>query len=70
MGANVVKKTMGSRPRQGACKGVNQKWNLGVTFHAPKSGRECEGMNPHTPKWVPTLRVKVSMDYQIFKRQL
>jgi hypothetical protein len=33
-----------------ACKGVGQKGNLGITFHAPGSVGECEGMNPHTPK--------------------
>jgi len=25
----------------------------------PKSVGECEGMSPHTPKWAPTLGVKV-----------
>jgi hypothetical protein len=24
-------------------------------------------MNPHTPKWVPTLGIKVPMDSQIFR---
>jgi hypothetical protein len=24
-------------------------------------------MNPHTPKWAPTLEVGISMDFQIFK---
>jgi hypothetical protein len=27
-------------------------------------------MNPHTPKWVPTLGVGVPMDFQIFREQL
>jgi hypothetical protein len=40
----------------------------------PKSciscSRECEGMNPHTPKWAPTLGVGVPMDSQIFKEWL
>jgi len=27
-------------------------------------------MNPHTPKWAPTLGVRVSMDSQIFKVRL
>jgi len=27
-------------------------------------------MNPHTPKWVLTLGVRVPMDFQIFRRQL
>jgi hypothetical protein len=32
------------------CEGVGQEGNLGVTFHAPRSARKCEGMNPHTLK--------------------
>jgi hypothetical protein len=31
----------------------------GVTFHALENVRECDGMNPHTPKFL--------MDSQIFK---
>jgi hypothetical protein len=27
-------------------------------------------MNPHTPKWAPTLGVEVPMDLRIFKKQL
>ncbi len=42
---------------------------MGVTFHAPKSVGECERMNPHTPKWAPTLRVGVPMDFWIFRVQ-
>jgi len=53
-----------------ACKGVGQDRNLGITFHALESVRECEGMNPHTPKWTPTLGVGVLMDSQIFREQL
>jgi hypothetical protein len=45
-----------------ACKGVGQKGNLGVTSHVSVSVGECEGMNPHTPKWAPTLGVGVLMD--------
>jgi hypothetical protein len=41
--------------------------SLGFTFHAPRSARECEGMNLHTPKWAPTLGMKILMDFQIFK---
>jgi hypothetical protein len=47
---------------------AGQKWSLGVTFHAPRSVGECEGMNPHTPKWTPTLGVRVPMDSQFFKK--
>jgi len=52
------------------CKGVSQEWSSGVTFHAFDSVGKCEGLNPHTPKWAPTLGVKVSMDPRIFKRRL
>jgi hypothetical protein len=31
-------------------------------FHAPRSVGECEGMNLHTPKWAPTLGVKVPIE--------
>ncbi len=30
---------------------------------------ECEGMNSHTPKWVPTLGIRVLMDSQILREQ-
>jgi hypothetical protein len=43
---------------------------LGVTFHAPKNVRKCEGMNPHTPNWVPILEIEVPMDSQIFNGRL
>jgi len=33
-----------------ACECVGQEGSPGVTFHAPGSPKECEGMNPHTPK--------------------
>jgi len=33
-----------------ACKGVGQEGSPRITSHAPKSTRECEGMNLHTPK--------------------
>jgi hypothetical protein len=33
-----------------ACKVAGQGGSPGVTSHAPKSAKECEGMNPHTPK--------------------
>ncbi len=38
-------------------------------IHTPKSAKECEGMNPHTPKWIPILGVKVPMDFLIFREQ-
>jgi len=52
--------SLGLATKVTACKGMSQVWSLGVTFHAPSSpvsARECEGMNPHTPKWAPILGV-------------
>jgi hypothetical protein len=57
-----------SKPR--AYKGAGQEWSLKVTFHALKSVRDCEGMNPHTPKCAPTFGVEVPMDSPIFIRKL
>ncbi len=39
-----------------------------ITFHALRSVGECEGMNPHTPKWALTLGVGVPVDFRIFKK--
>ncbi len=33
-----------------ACKVAIQEGSSGVTSHAPRSAKECEGMNLHTPK--------------------
>jgi hypothetical protein len=49
---------------------VGQEGSLGVTFHAPGSVGECEGMNPHIPKWAPILGVEVPMNSWIFIEQL
>ncbi len=46
-----------------ACKGAGQEGSSGITSHAPGSVRECEGINPHTPKWVSTLAVRVPVDF-------
>jgi len=32
-------------------------------IHTLRNARECEGMNPHIPKWTPTLGVGVPMDF-------
>jgi len=52
-----------------AYKGAGRKWSSGFTFHAPVSVRECEGMNPHIPKWAPILRIGVSILESNFKGQ-
>jgi hypothetical protein len=41
---------LGLATKARACKVASQKGSLGVTFHAPGSAKECEGMNPRTPK--------------------
>jgi hypothetical protein len=55
-----------------ACEGAGQVWRSIVTFHAHGSMEKCEGMNLHTPKWVPTptLGVRVPMDFWIFREWL
>jgi hypothetical protein len=70
---NVAILTLGSRPKQGLAKvwakseaQESHFMLLGVW----KSVGECERMNPHTPKWAPTLGVGVPMDSQIFREQL
>jgi hypothetical protein len=42
---------------------------MGVHIHIPRSARECEGMNPLTPKWSPTLGIKVLIESRIFIEQ-
>ncbi len=51
------------------CKVVGQEGSPGVTSCAHGSAKECEGMNPHTPKWTPLLGVGIPMDFRIFIRQ-
>jgi hypothetical protein len=55
-----------------AYKCAGQEWNMGFSFHVPKSVGKCEGMNPHIPKckWARTLGVGVLIDSQIFKGKL
>jgi hypothetical protein len=50
-----------------ACKGASHEWSMEVTFHAPESVRECEGMNPHTPTWTPILKVGVWWTFEFSK---
>jgi len=52
-----------------ACKGASQVWGSRVTFHAPRSAKEGEGMNPYTPKWASTLGVGILVDFQIFRER-
>jgi len=49
---------------------VGQEGSPRIMSHALGSARECEGIDPHTPKGTSILGVKVSMDSRIFKEQL
>jgi hypothetical protein len=60
--------SLGLTTKAKACKGEGQKWSPRITFHAPKNVRECEGMNPHTPKWACILGIGISMQSQIYKK--
>ncbi len=42
--------SLGLAMKARAYKVVGQEGNPGVTSHTPRSAKECEGMNPHTPK--------------------
>jgi hypothetical protein len=51
-------------------KVAGQEGSPRVAPHVPRSIRECEGMNLHTPKGVSTLGVGVLVDSRIFRGQL
>ncbi len=53
-----------------AYKVAGQEGSPGVMLHAPRSARECEGIDPHTPKGIPTLGVEVLVDFRMFREQL
>jgi hypothetical protein len=42
--------SLGLATKARACKVVSQEGSPGVTSYAHGSAKECEGMNPHTPK--------------------
>jgi hypothetical protein len=63
--------SLGLATKARACKVAGQEGSLGVTSCAPGSAKECEGMNPHTPKWTPIVgELESQMDSQIFIQRL
>jgi hypothetical protein len=56
---------LGLATKARACKGATKSEVRESHF----SVRECEGINPHTPKWAPTLGIRLLMDSQIFRKQ-
>jgi hypothetical protein len=54
--------SLGLATKAKACKVVGQegsKKEARVTSRALGSVKECEGMNPHTPKWIPIMGIGV-----------
>jgi hypothetical protein len=61
--------SLGLATKAKGLQGCGPRGSPGVTSHTPGSVRECEGVNPHTPKATPTLGDRVSMDFQNFIEQ-
>jgi hypothetical protein len=61
---------LGSRPRQRGLQGCKPRRSPGITPHALRSVGKCEGMNPHTPKVIPTLGDGVLVDSRILRGRL
>jgi hypothetical protein len=62
---DVTTLALGSRLKHGHGKVRAENATRESHLHF-QSARECEGMNPHAPKWIPTLGVRVLMESQIF----
>jgi hypothetical protein len=62
--------SLGLTTKARGCKVAGQEGSLRVMPHAPKSVRECEGINLHTPKVTPTLGVGVLVDSWMFRERL
>ncbi len=45
--------SLGLATKARACKVAGHKGSPRITSRVPKSAKECEGMNLHTPKWTP-----------------
>jgi hypothetical protein len=65
----VATLALGSRPRQRGCKGASKNGRSGVKSGTPGSVGKREGVNPHTPKAIPTLGDGVPVDSQNFRDQ-
>ncbi len=49
------------------CKVAGQEGSMGVMLHALGNARKCEGIDPHTPKGIPTLGVGILVDFQMLE---
>jgi hypothetical protein len=63
---SVMTLTLSSQPKQkhGKTEAKNATWE--THLHSRDYEGMCEGMNPHTLKWTPTLGVGIHMESQIF----
>ncbi len=61
---NCRNPSFGLATKARGCKVASQEGSPGVMPHAPRSVRECEGIDLHTPKGTPTLAVGVLVDFQ------
>jgi hypothetical protein len=52
---------LGSQPRQRHGK----VWAESTTWESHLHSQECEGMNPHIPKWTFILGVGIPMEFRI-----
>ncbi len=59
---NCCNPSLGLATKAKGCKVVGQEGSPGIMPHAFGYVRECEGIDPHIPKGIPTLGVGVSMD--------
>jgi hypothetical protein len=65
----VATLALGSQPKQGLTK-VQAKSEARKSHFMLSRMEECERMNPHAPKWAPTLGVRILMDFRIFRGRL
>jgi hypothetical protein len=61
--------SLGLMTKARAYKVAGQKGSPGVMLHAPKNVRECEGIDPHTPKGTPTFEIGVPVDFRMFRER-
>jgi len=62
--------SLGLATKARGCKVAGQKGSPGIRPHAPRSAKECERIDLHTPKVTPTLGVGVSVDSRMFRERL
>jgi hypothetical protein len=64
LGHGVITLALGSQLRQRGLQGCKPRGSPVVTPHVPGSVGKREGMNPHTPKAIPTLGDGVSWTFE------